>query len=77
MNKNVAAIVVAFVTGLSPMGVILTQNVMEQRKMDAGVIDTSVLLNHSIFTHADRWVDLIIPNLQISDTARQFLTIKF
>tara|TARA_R110000787_G_scaffold209217_1_gene319245 strand:+ start:48 stop:623 length:576 start_codon:yes stop_codon:yes gene_type:complete len=77
MNKNVAAIVVAFVTGLSPMGVILTQNVMEQRKMDAGVIDTSVLLNHSIFTHSDRWVDLIIPNLQVSDTARQFLTIKF
>ena len=77
MNKNVAAIVVAFITGLSPMGVILTQNVMEQRKMDAGVIDTSVLLNHSIFTHADRWVDLIIPNLQVSDTARQFLTIKF
>jgi hypothetical protein len=36
-----------------------------------------VLLNHSIFTHADRWVDLIIPNLQVSDTARQFLTIKF
>ena len=77
MNKNVAAIVVAFITGLSPMGVILTQNVMEQRKMDAGVIDTSVLLNHSIFTHADRWVDLIIPNLQVSDTAREFLTIKF
>ena len=72
-----AAIIVAFVTGLSPMGVILTQSVLEQRKMDAGVIDTSVLLNHSIFTHADRWVDLIIPNLQVSDTAREFLTIKF
>ena len=77
MNKNVAAIVVAFVTGLSPMGVILTQSVLEQRKMDAGIIDTSVLLNHSLFTHADRWVDLIIPNLQVSDTAREFLTIKF
>ena len=77
INKSMAAIIVAFVTGLSPMGVILTQNVMEQRKMDAGVIDTSVLLNHSIFTHADRWVELIIPNLQVSDTARQFLTIKF
>lgn len=77
INKSMAAIIVAFVTGLSPMGVILTQNVMEQRKMDAGVIDTSVLLNHSIFTHSDRWVDLIIPNLQVSDTARQFLTIKF
>jgi len=77
INKSMAAIIVAFVTGLSPMGVILTQSVLEQRKMDAGVIDTSVLLNHSIFTHADRWVDLIIPNLQVSDTAREFLTIKF
>jgi hypothetical protein len=77
INKSMAAIIVAFVTGLSPMGVILTQSVLEQRKMDAGVIDTSVLLNHSIFTHSDRWVDLIIPNLQVSDTARQFLTIKF
>jgi len=72
-----AAIIVAFITGLSPMGVILTQGWMEQRKMDAGIIDTSVLLNHSLFTHADTWVDLIIPGLQVSDTAREFLTIKF
>jgi|TARA_R110002110_G_scaffold9852_1_gene48181 hypothetical protein len=77
INKNVAAIVVAFITGLSPMGVILTQNIMEQKKMEAGIIDTSVLLNHSLFTHADTWVELIIPGLQVSDTARQFLTIKF
>ena len=77
INKSVAAIVVAFVTGLSPMGVILTQGLMEQRKMDAGIIDTSVLLNHSLFTHADTWVDLIIPGLQVSDTAREFFTIKF
>ena len=77
INKSVAAIVVAFITGLSPMGVILTQNLMEQRKMSAGIIDTSVLLNHSLFTHADTWVELIIPNLQVSDNARQFLTIKF
>jgi len=77
INKSMAAIVVAFITGLSPMGVLLTQNWMEQRKMEAGIIDTSVLLNHSLFTHADTWVDLIIPNLQVSDTARQFLTIKF
>ena len=59
------------------MGVIFTQNMMEQRKMEAGIIDTSVLLNHSLFTHADTWVDLIIPNLRVSDTAREFLTIKF
>jgi hypothetical protein len=77
INKNVAAIVVAFITGLSPMGVILTQSIMEQKKMEAGIIDTSVLLNHSLFTHADTWVELIIPGLQVSDTARQFLTIKF
>ena len=72
-----AAIIVAFITGLSPMGVILTQSLMEQRKMEAGIIDTSVLMNHSLFTHADTWVDLIIPGLQVSDTAREFLTIKF
>jgi hypothetical protein len=77
INKSVAAIVVAFITGLSPMGVILTQGWMEQRKMEAGIIDTSVLLNHSLFTHADTWVDLIIPGLQVSDNARKFLTIKF
>lgn len=77
INKSIAAIVVAFVTGLSPMGVILTQGWMEKQKMEAGIIDTSVLLNHSLFTHADTWVDLIIPGLQVSDTARQFLTIKF
>ena len=59
------------------MGVIVTQNLMEQRKVSAGIIDTSVLLNHSLFTHADTWVDLIIPNLQVSNTARKFLTIKF
>ena len=77
INKSTATIVVAFITGLSPMGVILTQGWMEQRKMEAGIIDTSVLLNHSLFTHADTWVDLIIPGLQVSDTARKFLTIKF
>ena len=77
LNKSMAAIIVAFITGLSPMGVILTQGLMEQRKMEAGIIDTSVLLNHSLFTHADTWVDLIIPGLQVSDTAREFLTIKF
>ena len=59
------------------MGVILTQGWMEQRKMEAGIIDTSVLLNHSLFTHANTWVDLIIPGLQVSDNAREFLTIKF
>ncbi len=77
INKNMAAIVVAFITGLSPMGVTLTQSLMEQRKMEAGIIDTSVLMNHSLFTHADTWVDLIIPGLQVSDNAREFLTIKF
>ena len=77
LNKSMAAIIVAFITGLSPMGVILTQGWMEQRKMEAGIIDTSVLLNHSLFTHANTWVDLIIPGLQVSANAREFLTIKF
>lgn len=81
INKSVAAIVVAFTTGLSPMGVILITNLMEQRqlsqKMSAGIVDTDILLSHSLFTHADTWVDLIIPGLQVSDTARRFLTIKF
>jgi len=76
INKSMAAIIVAFITGLSPMGVILTKEWMEKRKMEAGVIDTSVLLNHSLFTHADTWVDLIIPGLQVSDNDREFLTIK-
>ena len=32
INKSMATIIVAFITGLSPMGVILTQEWMEQRK---------------------------------------------
>ncbi len=37
INKNMAAIVVAFITGLSPMGVTLIQEWMEQRKMEKGL----------------------------------------
>lgn len=76
-NKTSAAIAVAFITGLSPMGVILTQGYMEQRQLETGEINQAVLLNHSLFTHASTWVDLIIPGLQVSETAREFLTIKF
>jgi hypothetical protein len=77
MNKGIIAMVCAFLTGASPMGVILLQGWMDQRKLESGVIDTSVLLNHSLFTHASTWVDLIIPQLNVSDDARKFLTIKF
>jgi hypothetical protein len=77
INKTSAAIAVAFITGLSPMGVILTQGYMEQRQLETGEINQAVLLNHSLFTHASTWVDLIIPGLQVSETAREFLTIKF
>ena len=72
INKNMAAIIVAFITGLAPMGVILTQEWMEQRKMEAGIIDTSVLLNHSLFTHADTWVDLIIPGFKFQIMLENF-----
>ena len=37
INKSMATIIVAFITGLSPMGVILTQEWMEQRKMEKGL----------------------------------------
>jgi hypothetical protein len=77
INKTSAAIAVAFITGLSPMGVILTQGYMEQRQLETGVINKAVLLNHSLFTHASTWVDIIIPGLQVSETAREFLSIKF
>jgi hypothetical protein len=35
------------------------------------------LQGHSLFTHADTWVDLIIPQTRVSDEAKLFLTIKF
>ena len=78
----IVAIVAAFVTGvLGPLAVTFyqgqQQEAKEERRLSAGVIDTETLLGHSLFTHADTWVDLIIPQTQVSDEARLFLTIKF
>ena len=78
----IVAIVAAFVTGvLGPLAVTFyqgqQQEAKEERRLSTGVIDTETLLGHSVFTHADTWVDLIIPQTQVSDEARLFLTIKF
>jgi len=78
----IVAIVAAFVTGIfGPLAVTFYQGqqeeAREERRSAAGVIDTETLLGHSLFTHADTWVDLIIPQTQVSDEARLFLTIKF
>ena len=78
----IVAVVAAFITGvIGPMAVTFYQGqqeeAKEERRLAAGVIDTETLLGHSVFTHADTWVDLIIPQTQVSDEARLFLTIKF
>jgi hypothetical protein len=78
----IAAIVVALITGmLGPLSVSFVQDsqdqAREERRVQAGVIDTETLLGHALFTHADTWVDLIIPQTNVSDEARTFLRIKF
>jgi len=78
----IIAVVAAFITGIiGPLAVTYYQGqqeeAKEERRLAAGVIDTETLLGHSVFTHADTWVDLIIPQTQVSDEARLFLTIKF
>ena len=78
----IVAVIAAFITGIiGPMSVTFYQGhqeeAKEERRLSAGVIDTETLLGHSVFTHADTWVDLIIPQTQTSDEARLFLTIKF
>ena len=78
----IVAVRAAFITGIiGPMAVTFYQGqqeeAKEERRLAAGVIDTETLLGHSVFTHADTWVDLIIPQTQTSDEARLFLTIKF
>jgi hypothetical protein len=77
MSKNIAAIMVAFITGLSPMGVMLVQNHLERQELASGGINQAVLLNHSLFTHADTWLQLVIPQLDVTPTAKKFLLIKF
>jgi len=78
----IGAVIAAFITGIiGPLAVTFYQgqqeDAKEERRLAAGVIDTETLLGHSLFTHADTWVDLIIPQTQVSDEARLFLTIKF
>lgn len=78
----IVAVAAAFITGIiGPLAVTFYQGqqeeAKEERRLAAGVIDTETLLGHSVFTHADTWVDLIIPQTQVSDEARLFLTIKF
>ena len=78
----IVAVAAAFITGIiGPLAVTFYQGqqeeAKEERRLAAGVIDTETLLGHSVFTHADTWVELIIPQTQVSDEARLFLTLKF
>ena len=77
LTKNIASIVVAAIIGFSPMGVMLVQNHLERQELASGEINQTVLLNHSLFTHADTWLQLVIPQLDVTATAKKFLTIKF
>ena len=70
-------IVVAAITGFSPMCVMLVQDHLERQELASGEINRTVLLNHSLFTHADTWLQLVIPQLDVTPTAKKFLTIKF
>ena len=78
----IGAVLVALITGSrGPISVSMVQDrqeaAREERRVEAGVIDQETLLGHSLFTHADTWVDLIIPQTNVSDEARVFLDIKF
>ena len=76
--KNIIIIVVAFITGvLGPLSVQYMKDRAAAAKMQAGIIDTNTLLNHSLFTHARTWVNLIIPQTRVNPEARKFLKIKF
>ena len=81
ISKATIPIVVAFVTGLSPLAVIATQGYMEERRVEQaykdGRIDASMLRDHGFFVHEDSWVRIVIPGLQISEEARTLLDIKF
>ena len=77
LTKNIAMIVVAAITGFSPMCVMLVQDHLERQELTSGEINQTVLLNHSLFTHADTWLQLVIPQLNVTPTAKKFLLIKF
>ena len=78
----VGAIIVALITGIAgPLALSFFQDrqetAREERRIEGGVIDQETLLNHALFTHAETWVDLIIPQTNVSAEARTFLRIKF
>jgi len=59
------------------MCVLLVQDHLERQELASGEINRTVLLNHSLFTHADTWLQLVIPQLNVTATAKKFLLIKF
>ena len=79
--KTPVPIGLAFVTGLSPLAVIMGQGYMEERRVEQayedGRIDASMLRDHGFFVHEDSWVRIVIPGLRISEEARTLLDIKF
>lgn len=80
LSKNAVVVfssLAAFSAGMVPMGVVMLENHYEQAQLESGEINTTVLLNHSLFTHAKKWLALIIPQLNVSEVARTFLEIKF
>ena len=79
--KTWASIMVAFVTGLSPLAVILGQDYVEQRRVEqayeAGRVSADMLRNHGVFVQENLWTQLVIPNLNVNEEARNLLAIKF
>ena len=79
--KTWASIMVAFVTGLSPLAVILGQDYVEQRRVEqayeAGRVSADMLRNHGFFVQENLWTQLVIPNLNVNEEARNLLDIKF
>ena len=79
--KTWATVMVAFVTGLSPLAVILGQDYVEQRRVEqayeAGRVSADMLRNHGFFVQENLWTQLVIPNLNVNEEARNLLDIKF
>ena len=85
MSRNSwAAVIVAFVTGMSPLAVMVGSEMMEQSRAEKtaaeGIVNEATLLAHPLFTHADVWLKIMIPALDaqtVPAEARNFLRIKF
>ena len=79
--KTWATVMVAFVPGLSPLAVILGQDYVEQRRVEqayeAGRVSADMLRNHGFFVQENLWTQLVIPNLNVNEEARNLLDIKF